>query len=169
MKKLIALIMAVLLALSAVAFAETYHTGDVVFDYDEKVFDISLDDSTDDMTNVVIYGKVESWGYYYVSFHVEDLKDGQPFPTAEALAKEKGVEVTESDWNGYKNVLMYTIEGDDGMTRSTFVVPVMDDDDNEIDDILHVVIATSKIKNEADLQARDDAISAVVDSLKVDD
>lgn len=64
---------------------------------------------------------------------------------------------------------MYTIEGDDGMTRSTFVVPVMDDDDNEIDDILHVVIATSKIKNEADLQARDDAISAVVDSLKVDD
>ncbi|MBR2798190.1 MAG: hypothetical protein IKE17_10675, partial [Clostridia bacterium] len=31
----------------------------------------------------------------------------------------KGVEVTESDWNGYKNVLMCTIEGDDGMTRST--------------------------------------------------
>lgn len=51
MKKLIALIMAALLALSAVAFAETYHTGDVVFDYDEKVFDISLDDSTDDVTN----------------------------------------------------------------------------------------------------------------------
>lgn len=49
MKKLIALIMAALLALSAVAFAETYHTGDVVFDYDEKVFDISLDDSTDDV------------------------------------------------------------------------------------------------------------------------
>lgn len=35
-KKLIALIMAALLALSAVAFAETYHTGDVVFDYDTK-------------------------------------------------------------------------------------------------------------------------------------
>ena len=65
MKKLIALIMAALLALSVVAFAETYHTGDVVFDYDEKVFDISLDDSTDDVTNVVIYGKVETWGYYY--------------------------------------------------------------------------------------------------------
>ena len=169
MKKMLALIIAALLALSAAAFAETYHTGDVAFEYDEKAFDISLDDSTDDVTNVVVYGKVEAWGHTYVSFYMEDLKDGKSFPTTEELAKEKNVEVTEGEWNGYKNVLMYVIEGDDGMTRSTFIVPVMDNDDNEIDDILKVVIGTSKIENEADLQARDDAISAVVDSLKVDD
>ena len=169
MKKLIALIMAALLVLGISAYAETYHTGDITFDYDEQVFDISLDDSTDDVTNVVIYGKVEAWGHYYVNFHVEELKDGESFPTAEALAKEKNVEVTEGDWNGYKNVLMYAIEGDDGMTRSTFIVPVMDDDGNEVDDILKVVIGASTIEDEAALQARDDSISAVVDSLKIDD
>ena len=169
MKKLIALIVAALLALSAVAFAETYHTGDVTFDYDEQVFEISLVDSTDDVTNVVVYGKAEAWGHTYVSFYMEDLQNGKQFPTAEELSKENGVEVTEGEWNGYKNVLMYAIEGDDGMTRSTFIVPVMDDNDNEVDDILTVGIGTSKIDDEATLQARDDAISAIVDSLKVKD
>jgi len=169
MKKMIALLMAALLALSAAAFAETYHTGDITFDYDEQAFEITLDDSTDDVTNVVVYGKVEAWGHTYVNFYMEDLKDGDHFPTAEELAKENNVEVTQGEWNGYSNVLMCAIEGDDGMTRSTFVVPVMDDDDNEIDDILTVGIGTSKIEDEAVLQERDDAISAIVDSLKLDD
>jgi hypothetical protein len=169
MKKLVVMLMVALLALSAVAFAEPYRSGNIAFEYDEKAFEISLDDNLDDETTVVVYGKNEAWGHTYVSFYLKDLNDGEKFPTADELAKNNDTTVTEGDWNGYKNVLMYTVEGDDGMTRSYFVVPVMDDDGHEIDDMLEVQIGVSKIDDEATTMERDDAISAVVDSLKLVD
>ena len=169
MKKLILMLMVALLALSAVAFAEPYRSGNIAFEYDEKAFEISLDDNLDDETTVVVYGKNEAWGHTYVSFYLKDLNDGEKFPTADELAKNNDATVTEGDWNGYKNVLMYAVEGDDGMTRNYFVVPVMDDDGHEIDDMLEVQIGVSKIDDEATTMERDDAISAVVDSLKLVD
>ena len=170
MKKLIAVTMAALLALSAVAFAETYRSDDMTFEYDENAFEITKDDRTDDETDVVVYGKSEAWGHTYVNFYLKDLEDGEKFPTADEVSKANdNATVTEGEWNGYKNVLMYDVEGDDGMTRSFFIVPVMDDDGNEVDDILTVQIGTSKIEDEAVLMERDDAISAIVDSLKVND
>ena len=45
----------------------------------------------------------------------------------------------------------------------------MDDDGKEVDDLLTVHIGVSKIEDESAAMERDDAISAVVDSLKVDD
>ena len=45
----------------------------------------------------------------------------------------------------------------------------MDDDGKEVDDRLTVHIGVSKIADESVAMERDDAISAVVDSLKVDD
>ena len=45
----------------------------------------------------------------------------------------------------------------------------MDDDDKEIENLLTVHIGVSKIEDEPVAMERDDAISAVVDSLKVDD
>ena len=170
MKKLIAVVMAALLALSAAAFAETYRSDDLTFEFDEKAFEITKDDRTDDETEVVVYGKNEAWGHTYVSFYLKDLEDGEKMPTADELSKaNNGVAVTQGEWNGYKDVRMYTVEGDDGMTRSFFVIPVMDDDDNEVEDILTVQIGTSRIDDEAVLMGRDDAISAIVDSMKVDD
>lgn len=169
MKKLIAVLMVALLALSAVAFAEPYRSGDIAFEYDKKAFEISLDDNLDDETTVVIYGKNEAWGKTYVSFYLKDMKDGEKFPTADEIGKENNTAVTEGDWNGYKNVLMYTLEGDEGMTRSYFIVPVMDDDGHEIDDMLEVQIGVSKIDDDATAMERDDAISAIVDSLKLVD
>ena len=170
MKKLIAVTMAALLALSAVAFAETYRSDDMTFEYDENAFEITKDDRTDDETDVVVYGKSEAWGHTYVNFYLKDLEDGEKFPTADEVSNANdNATVTEGEWNGYKNVLMYDVEGDDGMTRSFFVVPVMDDDGNGVEDILTVQIGTSKIDDEAVLMERDDAISAIVDSLKVND
>lgn len=169
MKKLIAILMAALLALSAAAFAETYRNDDITFEYDGNAFEITLDDSTDDVTDVVVYGKNEAWGHTYVSFYMKELEDGEKFPTADELAAENNATVTQGEWNGYKDVLMCTLEDDDGMTRSYFVIPVKDDDDNEVDDILTVQIGVSKIEDEATLQERDDAISAIVDSMKTDD
>lgn len=118
--------------------------------------------------NDPLYGKNEAWGRTYINFYLKDLEDGEKMPTADQLAAENNTTVTEGEWNGYQNVLMYTLEGEDGMTRDFFVIPVMDDD-REVDDILTVQIGTSKIDDEDVLMERDDAISAIVDSLKVDD
>jgi len=169
MKKLIAVLMAALLALSAAAFAETYRSDDISFEYDENAFEISLDDRTDDETTVVLYGKNEAWGHTFVSFYLKDLEDGEKFPTMEEMSQIPDTTLTQGEWKGYKDVFMYTIENDDGTTEYFFTAPVKDNDDNEVEDLLTVHIGVSKIDDEAVLQERDDAISAIVDSLKVDD
>ena len=51
MKKLIVMLMVALLALSAVAFAEPYRSGNIAFEYDEKAFEISLDDNYRDQVS----------------------------------------------------------------------------------------------------------------------
>ena len=169
MKKLIAILMAALLALSTVAFAETYRSDDLNFEYDENAFEITVDDRTDDETTVVLYGKNEAWGHTFVAFYVRDLKDGEKFPTMEEMSEIPDTTVTQGEWNGYTDVFMYTLEYDDGTTENYFIAPVKDKDDKEIEEVLTVHIGTTKIDDEAVLQERDDAISAVVDSLKVDD
>lgn len=113
MKKLIALMIAALLALSAAAFAEIYRSDDITFEYDENAFEISLDDRTDDETNVVLHGKNEAWGNTFISFYLKDLDDGEKFPTMEEMSQIPDTTVTQGDWNGYKNVFMYTLEYDD--------------------------------------------------------
>ena len=169
MKKLIAILMAALLALSTVAFAEIYRSDDLNFEYDENAFEITVEDRTDDETTVVLYGKNEAWGHTFVAFYVRDLKDGEKFPTMEEMSEIPDTTVTQGEWNGYTDVFMYTLEYDDGTTENYFIAPVKDKDDKEIEDVLTVHIGTSKIEDEAAIQERDDAISAVVDSLKVDD
>jgi hypothetical protein len=64
---------------------------------------------------------------------------------------------------------MYTLEYDDGTSEHFFIAPVMDKDDKEIEDLLTVHIGVTKIEDESVAIARDDAISAVVDTLKVND
>ena len=169
MKKMLSLIIAALLALSAAAFAETYRSDDITFDYDENAFEISLDDRTDDETMVVLHGKNEAWGNTFISFYLRDLEDGEKLPTMEELSEMPDTTVTQGDWNGYKDVFMYTLEYDDGTSEHFFIAPVMDDDGHEIDDMLEVQIGVSKIDDEATTMERDDAISAVVDSLKLVD
>ena len=169
MKKMLALLIATLLALGSVAFAETYRSDDITFEYDEKAFEVSLDDRTDDETTVVLHGKNEAWGNTFISFYLKDLNDGEKFPTMEEMSQIPDTTITQGDWNGYKNVFMYTLEYDDGTSEYFFIAPVMDDDDKEVENLLTVHIGVSKIEDEDTLQARDDAISAVVDSLKIDD
>ena len=169
MKKLFALIVAALLALSATAFAEIYRSDDITFEYDEKAFEVSLDDRTDDETTVVLHGKNEAWGNTFISFYLKDLDDGEHFPTMEEMSQIPDTTVTQGDWNGYKNVFMYTLEYDDGTSEHFFIAPVMDKDDKEIEDVLTVHIGITKLDDEDAAMARDDAISAVVDTLKVND
>ena len=169
MKKLIALIVAALLALSAAAFAETYRSDDITFEYDEKAFEVTLDDRTDDETLVVLTVKNEAWGNTFISFHLRDLEDGEKLPTMEEMSQIPDTTVTQGDWNGYKDVFMYSLEYDDGTSEHFFIAPVMDKDDKEIEDLLTVHIGVTRIEDESVAMGRDDAISAVVDSLKIND
>ena len=171
MKKLFAMILIAILAMSTVAFAATYRhdEDDIVFEFDDTLFEISMDDHTGDEDLVILTAKDASWGDTYIRIHLRDLNDGEQFPTMDEFTAMPGAsEVTQGEWNGYSNVFMYTVENVDGTSDNFFIAPVMDDDGDEVDDILTVEICVSKIEDET-AQLRDDAISAVVDSLKIDD
>ena len=168
MKKIITMILIALLALSTTAFATIYrHYDDITFEYDDTLFEISMDDHTDGEDLVVLTGKEAAWGNTFIRIHLRDLDDGEQFPTKDEFTPLADVEVTQGDWNGYKNVFMYTIEDEDGTSDNFFIAPVADDD-GEIEDILTVEISIGKIDDEDTAMGRDDAISAVVDSLKID-
>ena len=171
MKKLFALALIAILALTATAFAETYrYEDDITFNYDEKLFDITMDDHTDDEDLVILSTKD---GNNFVRIHLAELDDGETFPTiADFKDLEEGlgvkVETLETWANGYKNVFTYAVDNEDGTMETTFIAPVYDDD-GEIDDILTVRIGVEKDVDEAAAMARDDAISDILNTLKVDD
>ena len=171
MNKLFAILLAAVLALSCTAaFAATYtHDDDITFEYDDARFEISMDDHTDDEDLVILTGKDEAWGETFIRIHLADLRDGETFPTMdEFTAMPDAKDLNQGEWLGFKDVFSYTVEYDDGASEHYFIAPVTDND-GEVEDILTVVIGTSSIEDEDTLMARDDLISAVVDSLKVSD
>ena len=170
MKKTFALLLIAILTLTATAFAATYaHGDDIRFEYDENTFQVTLDDHTDDEDLVVLTGRDAAWGETSIRIHLKDLEDNERFPTLESFTAMPGAgEVTQGEWNGFRDVFMYTVQNEGAASESYFVAPVIDDD-GEIEDILTVVITVSPIEDEAAAMARDDQISAVLDSLKLDD
>ena len=71
-------------------------------------------------------------------------------------------------WADFKNVFTYTLENDDDTTQSFFIAPVYDDD-GEIEECLTVEIGVTKMDNADKAMLRDDAISDILNTLKVDD
>ena len=170
MKKMLVMLLVAILTLSATAFAATYtHDDDIRFDYDETAFEISMDDHTDNEDLVILTGKDAAWGDTFIRIHLRDMGDGETSPTMdEFTAMPDARDLTQGDWNGFTNVFMYNVEYADGGAEYYFIAPVTDDD-GEIDNILTVVIGASKIDDENVAMGRDDLISAVLDTLKVDD
>ena len=170
MKKLFAMLLIATLTLSAVAFAATYRYDgdDIVFTYDENIFEIVEDDHTDDEDSIVLATKDDYLGQTYVRIYLRDLEDGEKFPTAAEFTPLADVEVTQGEWNGYKDVFMYTIEDEDGTSDNFFIVPIYDDD-GEIEDSLTIEICVTKVEDEEAAMLRDDAISEIVDTLRIDD
>ncbi len=170
MKKFFALLIVAMLALGTVALAETAYTSDdISFTYDETAFEVTEDDRTDDETTVVLTGKNEAWGNTYILFYVRDLQDGDTLPTLEEIAEIPDVEATQGEWNGYKDVITYTASYDDGTSQTFFLAPVPDAEDGEIDTQLTVEVFVSEIEDEETAMGRDDLISAVLDTLVIDD
>lgn len=171
MNKFFAILIAAVLALSCTAaFAATYtRDDDIRFEYDENAFEIVMDDHSDDEDLIILDGKDAAWGNTFIRIHLADLDDGERFPTMDSFtAMPDAKNLTQGEWNGFKDVFMYTVEYEDGDAEHYFIAPVTDDD-GEVEDILTVIIGTSPIEDEDTLMARDDQISAVLDTLRVDD
>ena len=171
MNKFFAVLIAAVLALSCTAaFAATYtHEDDITFDYDETSFRIGMDDHTEDEDLVILTGKDAAWGETFIRIHLADLRDGETFPTMdEFTAMPDARDLTQGEWNGFKDVFMYTVEYEDGGAEHYFIAPVTDND-GEVEDILTVIIGVSKLDDEDAAMARDDQISAVLDTLRVND
>ena len=173
MKKFFALALITILTLSltTTAFAATYRYDgdDIIFTYDENLFEIVEDDHTDDEDSVVLAAKDETWGQTYVRIYVADLDDGEGFPTMEDFAAMPDTTVEQMEtWAGFKNVFTYTLENDDDTTQTFFIAPVYDDD-GEIEECLTVEIGVTKMDDADKAMLRDDAISEILNTLKVDD
>ena len=170
MKKFFAMLIIAMLALSAFAFAETTYTSDdISFTYDETVFEVTLEDRTDDETTVIINDIDEALGGVYVRFYLHDLEDDMGMPTLDDFADMPDTVVTQGEWNGYSDVFMYELHYDDGITQSFFIAPVTDAEDGEIEAQLTVEIGVHELEDEDAAMTRDDMISAVLDTLAVDD
>ena len=171
MNKFFAILIAAVLALSCTAaFAATYtHEDDIRFEFDDAKFEITMNDHTDDEDLVILTGKDAAWGDTFIRIHLADLHDGETFPTMdEFTAMPDAKDLTQGEWLGFKDVFMYTVENEDGASEHYFIAPVIDDD-GEVEDILTVVIGVNAIEDEETAMTRDDLISAVVDTLRVDD
>ena len=169
MNKFFAILIAAVLALSCTAaFAATYtHDDDIRFEYDDARFEIAMDDHTDTEDLIILNGKDEAWGDTFIRIHLAELIDNEVFPTLDDFVDMGDTVVTQGEWNGFKDVFMYTVEYEDGTTEHYFIAPVTDD--GEIDDILTVIIGVSRLDDEDAAMERDDLISSVMDSLKIDD
>ena len=170
MKKFIAALLFAVLTLSATAFAATYtHEDDIRFEYDDTAFEITMDDHTDDEDLVILTGKDAAWGDTFIRIHLADLRDGETFPTMdEFTAMPDAKDLTQGEWLGFKDVFMYTVEYEDGASEHYFIAPVTDNY-GEVEDILTVVIGLEEMDDEDAAMARDDLISTVLDTLRVND
>ena len=170
MKKLLAMLLVAILALSATAFAATYnHEDDISFEYDENAFELSMDDHIETEDLVILSGKDAAWGATFIRIHLQDMDDDVALPTLESIkAMPDTTDISQGEWNGFKDVIMYNVTYEDGASENYFIAPVVDED-GEVEDLLTVIIGVTKMDDEDAAMNRDDLISAVVDSLKVDD
>lgn len=172
MKKMIAMLMIAALCLTGFALAEakTYSNEGLSFVYDTEAFDIDKEEVTDDNLSVVLKGKNEAWGATTITLELFDLDDDATFPTLDDYSGmvENGVEVQQGEWNGFADVLSFDLELDEGR-EYVFLVPVKDADDGEIEEEMIINVTITAVEDEETAMMRDDAISAVLDTLKVVD
>ena len=170
MKKFFAVLIAAVLALSCTAFAATYaYEDDITFEYDDTKFEITMDDHTEDEDMIILDGKDESWGNTFVRIHLAELRDGETFPTMDTFTVMPDIkDLSQGEWNGFTDVIMYTVEYEDGTSEHYFIAPVTDDD-GEIEDVLTVTICVTTLEDEEAATTRDDLISAMLTTLKLDD
>ncbi len=168
MKRLVCVI--IVFALAAVAaLAEpavyTDRSDDFTFTYDTDAFEIVREDyqsDDDDDLVLVLSGKDPAWGSAFIQFTRTALDpDDEEAANASRAAEEElisGLGATRGEWNGFPEVLMYAVDDDESIEQ-TFVIPCTDDE------TLAILVHVDRIGDEAAAMARDDQISAVLDTL----
>lgn len=171
MKKILCMLLAVML-LGAAALAETVNYADpeeeISFAYDTDDFKIEMDDVGDDEHLVILAGVRENWGDCSIRIHLREMEDGETFPEEADFAEiEAALDTTveQGEWNGFEDVFMYACT-DEQIFYQVFIVPV-EDDDGEIDAILTINVSVENTDDEETGMTRDDAISAVLDTLEL--
>ncbi len=168
MKKFICTVIAFALAFTAVAaLAETAtytdRSEDFTLAYDTDAFEITLEDyqaDDDDNLILVLSGRNEAWGEVFIQFTRTELEDEEDVKASQEAEAQliAGMGATKGEWNGFYDVLMYTAE-DETCTEQSFVIPCTDDE------TMAILVHVENIEDEEAVMARDDAISAVLDSL----
>ena len=170
-KKIVALLVAALL-LAGAAFAETAsftdRGKDFTFEYDADQFEITLEDYADDTDDdadlvLVLTGKNAAWGDTEIEFLKLDTED-EPYTLDQFAELEEALDTTveQGEWNGFKDVFQYAYEVED-VIGQTFIISYDDDES------LTISVTVTAMNDEDAQQLRDDAISAVLDSLKIID
>ena len=170
MKKLFCLMLVFALTLAAAtALAEsatyTDRANDFTFTYDTDCFEITSEEyqsEEDDDLVLVLGGKDEAWGQVFiqmsrVALNPDDEEEVAAFQAAEE-SLISGAGAVKGEWNGFEDVLMYAFDDEDA-TEQTFVIHVDDDE------TLSIMVHVDKIEDEDVAMARDDQISAVLDTL----
>ena len=169
MKKLLPMLLALaMLFLSASALAEDVAyddpAGALAFVYDDSVFEIEADDDNGSEHLVVLNGTQEDWGEYFISLYVRELAEDELFPTVDEYAELEdslNTEVSQGEWNGFQDVIMYTVQ-DDTSYEQVCIVPLA-----VADSLMTVDVKVELLEDEEASMARDDAISAVLDTLSI--
>lgn len=169
MKKWIAIVMIAALALCGTALAATYtdRDGELTFEYDDTLFDVVTEEETDDELLVTLTGKDPSWGVTQINIYLAELNENESFPKVEeftGVEEETGHLPTQGDWANFEDVIMFSSLLKDGTTESVFIAPIYDGD-HEVEQSLTVRVSVSEV----DSVVRSDAISDVLDTLKVVD
>ena len=102
------------------------------------------------------------------SGHLRELEDGEAFPEKADFAEIEAAldtSVDQGEWNGFEDMFMYSV-ADEQYFEQVFIAPVVDDD-GEIDGILTINVRVEKTDDEETGMNRDDAISAVLDTLEL--
>lgn len=170
MKKILVMLLVGILTLSATAFAATYnYDNDITFEYDENALEITLEEHKDDDDKIMLGFKNESWGAGTITIQLQEIPDGKLYPTRDEIAESLGTEALENldTWGNFTDVITASFVNGD-VTETKFIAPVYDDD-GKAEEMLTVTIGITDLDDEAAAQDRDDAISDIMDTLKIDD
>lgn len=169
-RRVLSMLLISAMILANAAMADTYNSPgkDLRFEYDERLFKITTEDCTDDEQLINLDFLDASWGKGYVSIYLRKLENGESVPTLTSFAEvEKTLHTTveQGACYGFKDAFHYTTE-QDGAIESAIIVPICNED-NAASAILTVNVSISRLEDEETGRIRDDAISSVINSLKI--
>ena len=93
-----------------------------------------------------------------IQFQKTKIEDPEDFDDSFAEIEKAGIEVACGEWNGFQDVHMYAFDDEDSLEQRFIIRP-------EENMSLAVIVTVDKLDDEEMSMARDDAISAVLDTL----